>query len=84
MENSSKYFCNKECEYFPCHENIDKESMNCLFCYCPMYKLENCPGSYSFVTSKDGEKIKDCSGCIFPHIPENYDIIVKVLGNNPS
>ncbi|MBQ9912000.1 MAG: hypothetical protein IJM49_03120 [Firmicutes bacterium] len=36
MENSSSFFCNKECKYFPCHETKDPDSFNCLFCYCPL------------------------------------------------
>ena len=31
------YFCNRECEYFPCHKGADPENFNCLFCYCPLY-----------------------------------------------
>ncbi|MBQ1818177.1 MAG: hypothetical protein II124_06030, partial [Clostridia bacterium] len=33
-KNSCKYFQNRECEYFPCHEGADPEFFNCLFCYC--------------------------------------------------
>ena len=33
------YFCNRECEYFPCHKGADPENFNCLFCYCPLYVL---------------------------------------------
>ena len=42
MKNSSRFFENKECEYYPCHKGI--EEMNCLFCYCPMNQFENCLG----------------------------------------
>ncbi len=83
MKNSSRFFENRECEYFPCHEGLDE--FNCLFCYCPMYRLEHCPGSPRFVESKKptatGEKriVKDCSGCTFPHRPENYEKIMNVL-----
>lgn len=37
-KNSYKFFENKECEYYPCHK--DMESINCLFCYCPLYHLD--------------------------------------------
>ena len=30
-ENSYRFFSNRECQYYPCHEGI--EEMNCLFCY---------------------------------------------------
>ena len=43
MQNSYRYFANKECKYFPCHES--KEDFNCLFCYCPMYRFSDCPGN---------------------------------------
>ena len=68
-----KFFCNRECEYFPCHKGIDPEKFNCLFCYCPLYALgEHCGGNFKY--TKNG--IKDCSSCPVPHIPENYDRII--------
>ena len=75
MKNSYRYFENRDCEYYPCH---DKEHMNCLFCYCPLNHLEKCPGNPSFL-EVDGNRIKDCSNCTFPHEPENYDVIMKIL-----
>ena len=47
MEASYRYFENKECQYYPCHTNI--EHINCLFCYCPLYTQENCPGTYQYL-----------------------------------
>lgn len=35
MENSHRFFENRECKYFPCHKGL--EDFNCLFCYCPLY-----------------------------------------------
>jgi Zn-finger protein len=77
IKNSYRYFLNYSCEYFPCHE-ADIEEFNCLFCYCPMYGL-NCLGSPKYIRLPDGRIIKDCSGCDFPHRPENYDTIVEYL-----
>lgn len=69
---SYKFFQNRECEYFPCHKCADPERFNCLFCYCPLYALgEHCGGAFTYTA--DG--IKDCSVCLFPHRPENYDCI---------
>ena len=34
------WFQNKECEYFPCHDDV--EDFNCLFCYCPLYRMKDC------------------------------------------
>lgn len=72
MKNSSRFFCNKECEYFPCHDTADRENFNCLFCYCPLYNLY-CGGNYTYTANG----IKDCSFCLIPHY--DYDYIVKKL-----
>lgn len=76
MKNSCRFFENRDCEYFPCHEGI--EEFNCMFCYCPMYERDKCPGNPEFIDI-DGKKIKDCSNCIFPHEPKNYDVIMGLL-----
>ncbi|MCM1253361.1 MAG: cysteine-rich small domain-containing protein [Clostridium sp.] len=76
MKNSSRYFENKECEYFPCHDKAG--DFNCLFCYCPLYKKENCPGNPRYL-EKGGRRIKDCTACTFPHQPENYDAVIGIL-----
>ena len=73
MKNSWRFFSNHDCKYFPCHEGL--EEFNCLFCYCPFYLKEACPGEPSF-WEKKGKIIKDCSKCAFPHRPENYDRII--------
>ena len=71
-----KYYENRDCEYFPCHAGAGEE-FNCLFCYCPLYALgENCGGN--FVYLENG--IKDCSRCLKPHCPENYDKIMEKMG----
>lgn len=77
MKKSSRFFENKECEYFPCHKGL--EEFNCLFCYCPMYTNEKCPGNPDYI-EVGGREIKDCGGCTFPHRPENYDVIMRLLG----
>lgn len=76
MENSYRFFENKDCKYFPCHKGL--ADFNCLFCYCPMYRLEHCPGNPRYF-EKNGKWIKDCSGCTFPHDPEHYDTIMQIL-----
>lgn len=47
MENSYRFFENKECQYFPCHKPL--EHFNCLFCYCPFYHKEKCPGNPKYL-----------------------------------
>lgn len=76
MNNSYKFFENTECQYYPCHKDL--EYINCLFCYCPLYGMKECPGDNRFIISNE-KKCKDCSNCTFPHKPENYDIIVSYL-----
>ena len=76
MDNSYKFFENRECEYFPCHK-LDGD-FNCLFCYCPMYGYEDCPGTGTYV-KKNGRRVKVCTDCTFPHKPENYEEVIKFL-----
>ena len=78
MEASYRFFENKECKYFPCHKGL--EAFNCLFCYCPMYHKEKCPGNPRYIEKGD-RKIKVCTDCNFPHWPENYDKIIEILKN---
>lgn len=76
MEYSYRFFENKDCKYFPCHKGL--EDFNCLFCYCPMYRMEKCLGNPNYL--KKGDRvIKVCTDCTFPHQPENYDKIIKML-----
>ena len=71
---SATFFRNTSCPYFPCHEGVDPASFNCLFCYCPLYALgKRCGGNFRY--SEKG--YKDCTGCVFPHMQENYE---KVTG----
>ena len=72
--NSEKYFENKECPYYPCH---NMEHMNCLFCFCPLY-FTDCKGNYRILENG----IKDCSQCMFPHVETNYEKILDKLKKN--
>lgn len=74
MENSYRFYKNTSCEYFPCHEMKNVEDFNCMFCYCPLYFLEDCGGNYSYING-----IKDCSNCLIPHKPKGYDYINKKI-----
>lgn len=69
MPKNYTYFSHRECEYFPCHRDADPDNFNCLFCYCPLYVLgEHCGGQFAYLRSGR----KDCSGCLYPHLRENY------------
>ena len=70
------FFQHSDCEYFPCHA-IDMEggSFNCLFCFCPLYDLDDCGGTFFYL--ERGRK--DCSACMLPHHKENYGLITQRL-----
>ena len=71
-EKHYKFFCHRECEYFPCHSTQHPEDFNCLFCYCPLYALgKRCGGHFRYTDSG----VKDCSACLVPHRRENYDYV---------
>lgn len=74
-ENSSRFFANKDCAFYPCHKS--DEDINCLFCFCPLYHLD-CPGNPKMI-KKDGKEIKSCEDCVFPHVFENYPEIMRIL-----
>lgn len=77
--NSYRFFQNRECEFFPCHEVQDKAAFNCLFCYCPLYLDDNCIGSPEYIITGRGQRIKDCSSCLVVHSPEMYDKVIAHL-----
>jgi len=73
---SYKHFSNTKCEYYPCHK---LEEQNCLFCYCPLYLIEDCGGD-----AKWRENVKDCSECVKNHDSESYDFVMSRLGKTFS
>lgn len=80
-----RFYQNKGCKYFPCHDlkesDLSKALFNCMFCYCPLYALgKDCGGNFKINKSKDGKLIKDCSDCVLPHRPEMYEYITQKLG----
>lgn len=79
IENNHKFFENKSCEYYPCH---DMEQINCMFCFCPLYLIHDCPGIKAGVAEYIDEKTKDCSRCTITHHPtKSWEIVVRVLSN---
>ncbi len=74
-DHSERFFANKECKYYPCHKC--STDINCLFCYCPLYDMD-CPGNYQ-MKEINGRMVKNCTDCVFPHIPDNYDRIMELL-----
>lgn len=73
MENSHKFFANQDCRYYPCHEM--EGELNCLFCYCPLYFLEECGGDYTY--TKKG--VKDCFGCLKIHEEQSWEFVQRRL-----
>ena len=64
------WFQNRACEYFPCHDDVAEEEFNCLFCYCPLYRAENCGGAFV---------VKNGSYCLLPHNSESFAYIAAKL-----
>lgn len=79
ISNSYRFFQNRECEFFPCHEVQDEDAFNCLFCYCPLYLDDNCLGSPEYIITGRGQRIKDCSSCLVVHSPEMYNKVIAHL-----
>ena len=75
MEHSHRFFCNKDCRYFPCHTTKRPDDFNCLFCFCPLYFLEDCGGNPRILDNG----VKDCTNCMLPHAPAGYDRIMERL-----
>ena len=76
MSESREYpfFTHKECEFFPCHEGIEPEEFNCLFCYCPLYALgPRCGGDFTY--NDRGNKV--CTDCAKPHRGDAGTQLVK-------
>ena len=72
-----RFFQNRACEYFPCHEGVPEENFNCLFCYCPLYALgRKCGGNCTYTEGG----FKSCMNCSFPHHRENYDALIARYG----
>jgi Zn-finger protein len=75
VAQSYKFFQNKKCTYFSCH-GID--TINCVFCFCPLYHLD-CTQYGGTPRYLQGSHKKDCSACILPHKPENYNMLIELL-----
>ena len=76
---SYKFFNHSTCEFYPCHD-MSAADLNCLFCFCPLYRLgDACGGDFASNDGANGERIKDCSACTLPHRRENYDYIMGRL-----
>ena len=69
------FFQNERCEYFPCHAAEPGEDFNCIFCFCPLYGMDDCGGVFSYL--ENGKK--ECCGCLLPHRRENYGNIIEKL-----
>jgi len=75
MENSHRFFNNRDCRYFPCHQTKRPDDFNCLFCFCPLYFLKDCGGTPHIMDNG----VKDCTPCMLPHTPAGYDRIMERL-----
>lgn len=63
-ESRYSLFQHWKCEFFPCHKTDHPETLNCLFCCCPLYTLDSaCGGNCAWLPNG----IKDCGGGLAPH-----------------
>ena len=77
MSENYKFFQNRDCEFFPCHNNVNNDEFNCLFCYCPLYMLKNeCGGDFKMTSG-----VKDCSDCNNPHDSGSFAFIMSAMKN---
>ena len=74
----ARFFQNRECPHFPCHEGVPEQDFNCLFCYCPLYALgPRCSGNYRY-TDKG---VKNCVACTLLHDGDaGVDIVHQRFG----
>ncbi|KXZ40242.1 hypothetical protein SAMN05661008_00206 [Alkalithermobacter thermoalcaliphilus JW-YL-7 = DSM 7308] len=79
MKNCYKFFQNKECEYFPCHKVKNLDNFNCLFCFCPLYFLNECGGNFEMTNG-----IKNCTNCLIPHSDNGYEYIIQKISKKIS
>ena len=69
------FFCNHECECFPCHNANEGQDFNCLFCFCPLYIMNDCGGKFKYLNNG----VKDCSDCSLPHDREQYGYVTGMI-----
>ena len=70
----ARFFQNRACPYFPCHEGVSEQAFNCLFCYCPLYALgPYCGGSFCYTE----QGVKNCINCTLLHDGDGGSDIVQ-------
>jgi len=79
-KNNYLYFENKDCCFYPCHQDIDK-GMNCMFCRCPLYNDLQCPGIINGDAIILETGIKDCSNCTWNHEYNNAEFLSNYPGD---
>lgn len=67
--------CNRACEYNPCHF----EGQDCTFCYCPFYPCDDTDLG-SELLGKRGQRIWNCSDCLFIHRTPVCRFIISEVG----
>ena len=66
----------KECEYLPCHEDLE----DCTFCYCPFYACyKTDTGGFEKISSRTGKPVWACSSCLLNHKTKNAQKILEGL-----
>ncbi|MFX1397373.1 MAG: cysteine-rich small domain-containing protein [Promethearchaeota archaeon] len=76
MEKKKIIGLDRNCNYLPCHENIE----DCTFCYCPFYPCNQTDtGGFEKISSRTGQPVWACSSCTLNHKTANAEKIIKGL-----
>jgi precorrin-3B C17-methyltransferase len=58
LKNQSSSGKNTDCEYYPCHENVNQQ---CDFCFCPFYPCGDGSTGGKWIKNKNVWSCEDCS-----------------------
>ena len=75
---SYKFFQNNLCEFYPCHKFPHKD-FNCLFCYCPLYLIEDCGGNYDILDNNIKDKSNYIEWLIYNDLLKNNKDVKKII-----
>ena len=58
-QNSARYFCNKECEYYPCHPVGKKRSLTACSAIARSMRLEINAAAISGILKRESRTVRD-------------------------
>ena len=78
IDHTDNFYLEEDSICRKCHDTGN--DINCLFCFCPFYELEDCGGDYIVLESG----IKDCSGCMLRHDREFIVAFFEAIYENAT